>query len=63
MEGHYTTRRWPKERLIHSGGTLYEVLAAAEKYHAGLWAERILELGGQVLKYTRSESVPGLKDE
>ncbi len=31
-------------------------LAAAEKHHAGLWAGRIVELGGQTPQYKGSES-------
>ncbi|MBB5339892.1 hypothetical protein [Tunturiibacter gelidoferens] len=50
MEGHYTYSALAKGETKSTAAERFTCLAAAEKHHAGLWAERILELGGQVPK-------------
>jgi len=56
MEGHYTYSLLAKRENDPQRRNAFRGLAAAEKHHAGLWAGRILELGGQVPQYTGSES-------
>jgi vacuolar iron transporter family protein len=56
MEGHYTYSALAKGETDPQRRNALRGLAAAEKHHAGLWAGRILELGGQVPQYTGSES-------
>jgi vacuolar iron transporter family protein len=56
MEGHYTYSALAKGETDPQRRNALRGLPAAEKYHGGLWAGRILELGGQVPQYTRSES-------
>ncbi len=56
MEGHYTYSALAKRENDPQRRNALRGLAAAEKHHAGLWAGRILELGGQVLQYTGDES-------
>jgi VIT1/CCC1 family predicted Fe2+/Mn2+ transporter len=56
MEGHHTYSALAKRETDPQRRNALRGLAAAEKHHAGLWAGRILELGGQVLQYTGSES-------
>jgi rubrerythrin len=56
MEGHYTYSALAKRENDPQRRNTLRGLAAAEKHHAGLWAERILKLGGQVPQYTGSES-------
>jgi vacuolar iron transporter family protein len=55
MEGHYTYSALAKRENDPQRRNALRGLAAAEKHHAGLWAGRILELGGQV-QYTGDES-------
>jgi len=56
MEGHHTYSALAKGETEPQRRNALRGLAAAEKHHAGLWAGRILELGGQVPQYTGSES-------
>src|SRR5271168_2663405 len=56
MEGHHTYSALAKREADPQRRNALRGLAAAEKHHAGLWAGRILELGGQVPQYTGSES-------
>ena len=56
MEGHHTYSALAKGETDPQRRNALRGLAAAEKHHAGLWAGRILELGGQVPQYTGSES-------
>jgi vacuolar iron transporter family protein len=56
MEGHHTYSGLVKREDDPQRRNALRGLAAAEKHHAGLWAGRILELGGQVPQYTASES-------
>jgi vacuolar iron transporter family protein len=56
MEGHHTYSALVKREADPQRRNALRGLAAAEKHHAGLWAGRILELGGQVPQYTASES-------
>jgi vacuolar iron transporter family protein len=55
MEGHYTYYALAKRENDPQRRNALRGLAAAEKHHASLWAERIMELGGQVPQYTGSE--------
>jgi VIT1/CCC1 family predicted Fe2+/Mn2+ transporter/bacterioferritin (cytochrome b1) len=55
-EGHHTYSALAKREADPQRRNALRGLAAAEKHHAGLWAGRILELGGQVPQYTGSES-------
>jgi vacuolar iron transporter family protein len=56
MEGHHTYSALAKGETDPQRRNALRGLAAAEKHHAGLWAGRILELGGQVPRYAGSES-------
>jgi VIT1/CCC1 family predicted Fe2+/Mn2+ transporter/bacterioferritin (cytochrome b1) len=56
MEGHHTYSALAKGETDPQRRNALRGLAAAEKHHAGLWAVRILELGGQVPQYTGSAS-------
>jgi vacuolar iron transporter family protein len=56
MEGHHTYSALAKGETDPQRRNALRGLAAAEKHHAGLWAGRILELGGQVPQYTGSAS-------
>ncbi|WP_353062480.1 VIT1/CCC1 transporter family protein [Tunturibacter psychrotolerans] len=56
MEGHYTYSALAKGETDPQRRNALRGLASAEKHHGGLWAGRILELGGQVPQYTGSAS-------
>ena len=56
MECHHTYSALVKREADPQRRNTLRGLAAAEKHHVGLWAGRILELGGQVPQYTGSES-------
>jgi vacuolar iron transporter family protein len=56
MEGHHTYSALAKGETEPQRRNALRGLSAAEKHHVGLWAGRILELGGQVPQYTGSES-------
>jgi vacuolar iron transporter family protein len=48
MEGHHTYSGLVKREADPHRRNALRGLATAEKHHAGFWAGRILELGGQV---------------
>ncbi len=56
MEGYYNYSALAKGETDPQRRNALRGLAAAEMHHANLWAERILELGGQAPQYTGSES-------
>jgi len=56
MEGHHTYSALAKGEADPQRRNALRGLAGAENHHAGLWAGRILELGGQVPRYKGSKS-------
>ena len=52
MEGHYTYTAFAKGEADPQRRNALRGLAAAEKYHADLWARRIQELGAPAPQYT-----------
>ena len=57
MEGHHTYTAFAKAEVDPQRRNALRGLAAAEKYHADLWAKRIQELGAPVPKYAGDMSV------